>query len=365
MITGDSVQDGVDWIWMTSAVSDTITNNYIAHMGNGMRKVNSANYKNFVQSNTILDCGMIPGMGTPGGTYQNYCGLITGDSAGVAKFNLVDSTGYIGIAYYGSSAVTDSNNIRFACQQLPDGGGTYTYVSTNTTFPIKRKTMYNLIHRVGGSQTLLGTSLTAESNGIYDDNWTSQDSVLYNSIDSVQGFSIYDHGPANVYEYNNTYAAGVAEFFIGEVNALTVTSIVAKYNQFGASNTGALPIWIYTVNNDLSAFGAIDSNSYFSYRQLVGGWKTQSSVDPGTSRGIAGWQSATPYDPSSLWFSGQTQYLTGGMTGQTYTLTGLWADAAGNTYSGTISLPAYQGKILIRKDLSYITAPRRRIILLP
>lgn len=336
-------------------------NPYIAHTtDNGFSKYGSNNYNDTVINPILFDIGMQTGMGGLGAGAQFYSGIILGDSGSVIKGGFLDSIGYIGVASYGPGFSIDSLLINKYCQIGGDGGAVYTWKAAAAT--LDRWDTVNAVTATNGgtAMTLNGTSLTGSSAamGTYLDKWTSQVLVENCNLSGALGFNIYVHGPGNTFINDKTYGAGTAELFAGEAGT-TITSMIVKHCQLGS--TGNLAGFLFSSGADLNTYGLIDSNAYFSPRQFIGGWKTQQTGDPGTSRGITSWQGNVGYDLHSTWASGPTQFLIGGTTGTTYVLIGLWVDANGTQYSGSVTVPANQSLLLIRKDLNIITAPRRKI----
>lgn len=309
-ITGDSIEDAVDGIQISSAVADTITGNYMAHFGNNaINKLNNLNYNLFIENNLVSDAGMITGMGTTGEVTQNYCGIIAGDSGATVKFNTIINTGYCAIAIYGGKFKADSNLINGFCNTKIDGAGIYTWVSSATTFA-QREIIGNVVlNGAVGANPFKGTSLNNSSAAsvAYIDNFSSQATVSLNTGHHINGPAFFTHyGTGNSFTFNSSDSSGYCDFLAAEVGPV-ISGLAVNNNNFlsGAPNLPA--VRVTTINNDLSTFGTLDHNNIIGTIALTTPYWTFSTgaSDPGTFRTPAAWTSITGNDAHSVYQTGR------------------------------------------------------------
>jgi K319-like protein len=368
-ISSDSITFGYDGIEMTSTVADTISSNYIAHMGdNAILKTNTSNYNNVITNNFIYDIGMIPGMGRSGNTYQSYCGILAGDSGNIVKFNTLDSIGYIPIAIYGPRGIADTNYITNFAWDKVDAGGIYTFKASAGTLDSAIEIKSNTIVNGGGPMALNGTTLnnSALASAVYADNYSSQVHVSYNTAYNINGPAFFNHGPSNTFTHNTAFGSGYCDFFPAEVGPV-ITGLFAKYNVW-ASGSWTLPaVRASTVNNDLSTFGAIDSNKVAGYNGAPNPFWTFSSgaSDPGTFRTPSGWTSLLGYDVNTTYTTG-VLYFVYNPSGSSvaFSLPGNFIDLNGNIYWGSVTLAPYTSLVLVNVGVPLYIWKGSKIIVL-
>ena len=366
-ISSDSITFGYDGIEMTSAVSDTISSNYIAHMGdNAILKTNTSNYNNVITSNFIYDIGMIPGMGRTSNTYQSYCGILAGDSGNIVKFNTLDSIGYIPIAIYGARAIADTNYIINFAWVKSDAGGVYTWKASAGTLDSAIEIKSNTIVNGGGPMALNGTTLnnSALASAVYADNYSSQVHASYNTAVNINGPAFFNHGPSNTFLHNTAFGSGYCDFLPAEVGPV-ITGLVAKYNVW-ASGTWTQPaVRFTTINNDLATFGSSDSNQIAAYNGALNPFWTFTNVDPGTFRTLSGWTALLGYDVHSTYTTG-VLYFAYNPTGASLVvpLPGAFVDLNGNSYWGSVTLAPYSSIVLINVGVPIQILRGSRIIIL-
>lgn len=358
-LSGDTILYAMDGIQLSGAVSDTISGNYMAHFGNdGINKMNTSNYNLVITGNTVYDQGMLTGMGTTSNLTQNYCGIIAGDSGTIVKNNFVDSSGYIGIANYGSGFVTDSNYVNIFCWIKSDGAAIYTWmVSPSGAFARRREIKGDYASNGGGPMALNGTTLnnSALASMAYLDNYTQQTDVSNCTGVNINGPVFFDHGPSNSFNYCTAIGSGYADFLAAQVaGGPTITGLVVKHCIFGGTLTGAYTAMVTTPGTNLFTFGVIDSNYLY---QRVGGstpFFTKSSTDGGTSRSFGNWQSNTGYDVHSS-FANATLYpqVNSSFALISQLLTGLYQDPQGNRYQWKTSVGPLSALVLLPAGNSY------------
>lgn len=351
VFNADSVTDGYDGIQIRTEGALTVNNTVFRHFTNGgVWKVNNNNYNNAFINSSVYDAGMHPGMGRTGNV-QSYSGFISGDSGSVVLNCIVDSVGGVGIASYGSGFRIDSNFIINFSQTLNDIGGVYTWIGSGLTYARQRKIINNIIINGGSPTYNLGTTLTGLAAGIYPDNFSNNILIQGNGINNVD-YGIYDHGPNISFLFNVVLNARLAQQFFGEVSGgPTITGVVSKYNVFGYTTPGAYNVQLFSIANDLSSFGSLDSNYYLNPIGVTNGLFTQSSVDGGTNRTIASWRSTLGFDANTQYLNYAPLIFIASTTGASQPVYGISRDVYGNTYNGSATIPAYLSAILQRLSL--------------
>lgn len=348
VITSDSVMDAMDGIQMSSAVADSITNCYLAHFGNNaIFKSNTSNFNDVVTGNTVVDQGMIPGMGRSGDLTQNYCAIIAGDSGSVIKHNFIDHTGYIAIATYGSGFVADSNLIKDFCQVKADGAAVYTWMVGLATFARPRAVKGNVVKNGANvAAAFAGTTLTNSqgASAVYDDNYTGQVNASYNVSHNVNGPAFFDHGANNSFTNNSADSSGYCDFLAAEVGPV-ITGLTVEHNNFLSGATGLPAVRVTTINNDLSTFGVIDLNNLVGTIGLTSPFWTFSTgaSDPGTFRTPVAWTSDVGYDAHSIYQTGrETLYYNFSASSNSFSLWTVFQDLTGIlNKTGSVTIPAY------------------------
>lgn len=161
---------------------------------NGISESNYLSSNEYIGYNLIKNSGTIAGMGMSGD--GNYIGMYNISYRSVVEYNEVDSSGYIGIHFYGDSMRVRNNIVDYFCFLKYDGGGIYTYVGNDSvTFVptiVSDNTISNAIGALEGT-TSLGYSNEGfyEADGIYLDVNSSQITLSGNTISNCVGSSIF------------------------------------------------------------------------------------------------------------------------------------------------------------------------------
>lgn len=348
VLNADSLIYGYDGMQLRSEGTLAANNIYIAHMSNnGVLKQNTNNYNNTFISPVVNDIGMIAGMGRGGNLFQNYSGIIAGDSGSTVKNGTITNIGAIAVANYGSGFDVDSTLILKFCQVLEDQGAIYTWMNAPATFARQRRIVGNIVGQGGSSISHLGmtSDFSSAANGIYLDNFTSNVLVQNNTVFLTNSCLFYDHGPSNIIR-NNTGLDGLyAQLFLGETGPV-ISGMVIKNNIFAFTHIGPFMNKFFTTGSDIPTFASMDSNTYLVPIGGLANFFTQSSVDAGTNRNLSSWQSNTGYDLHGSSVEYAPLLLMYSVPGGTFPLPGLFIDAQGNQYNGTITLGRYSSVIL-------------------
>jgi parallel beta-helix repeat protein len=160
---------GMFGVYMASGREAEISNSTMIGAGNDALFLNGP--KSVVQNNHIFRSAVTPFL-TPNGMGDGCCGgygiLAQGDSSHVAG-NIIDSTGYNGVGFFGISSVVEENDIGHSCMVTDDCAGIYTingeYAKPGASRSIVRR---NVVHDVVGALGGWGDAVAA-SQGIYLD----------------------------------------------------------------------------------------------------------------------------------------------------------------------------------------------------
>jgi alpha-tubulin suppressor-like RCC1 family protein len=353
--TNDSLLYGFDGIW-SLAYNVKVKNCFIGRItDNGFTSYGNTAIKDSILSSTFLDIGMTVGMGgsSAAGQYMaintiynqpsTYAGA--GDST-VVKYCSINYVGYMPIYFSGNNSHADSNSVGNYDQNHEDGGGIYMHEHAVVAFPIKSTIAGNYIYKGGSIMSQDGTTTGPLTNGVYLD--ASRDSVLvsYNTVDTVDNASYYNHGPGNSFLYNTSLGSALEEFESFEFSGgPTITGLKVKHNIFSGNTSGSQVIHLETVNNDITTFGTIDSN-YFNHSSNSTAFYKKDNTGGGVSMSFSAWKTTyTGYDQHSS-FQQWPFTLIGvpGTASQTIWLPGIYVTPGGLVY-GSFVLPSYQSTL--------------------
>ena len=395
---------GID-LRCTNAV---IQNNLVRDIGsNGIWVSRSAT----VTGNTVETCGNVEGLagltnsgaGTQGNQDNQHTGIeietgdVTNGSPVVCRLNKIDSIGYAGIRFYGSSILIEKNVIDYPCISKSDGGGIYSWDNDGQKTFINRRLKNNLILNSG--KFLFGAStpgLNTQGYGIYCDNGTSNVLIdsnvvgpsLYNQNASYQGCS-----PGAV---TNTTDDGA--YYLNGVKNLTLRGNIAfgwpnavilwRYpNVFGGDVTGTrivgnalyvnnggtnLCSWnnsfkyhtydgstIAQIRSQVQSFTLIDSNYVSNFAPSPYMYKGD-AVNPGGPVKLAQWQSFSGKSANDVAFpSGAPTFVFNPTDKDSiiYFVGFSKKDYKGTVYNNQYTIPAFYANILFDNGLTPIVLP--------
>ena len=132
---------------------------------------------NTFTNNRISNTGMIPGMGE--NEDGNYEGIRVFSDNSLIEYNIVDTTGYVGIQFDGNNTKVRNNLINNFCSVIDDGGGIYSYRYGYST-QIGQEITNNIIINGIGSQDGINPSSIKLARGIYIDG-NSQNLLISNN----------------------------------------------------------------------------------------------------------------------------------------------------------------------------------------
>ncbi len=340
--------------WGSSSNNFKLQNSTINHCNNNAVELPTEFSTATVSGNTIKNTGMFAGMGGRGdGKYQ---GISVSGASSLVQYNEVDSTGYNGIAFNGSSVTISNNLVNYFCLLKDDGGGIYTYNDNTTGKIISFNTVLNGVGNGEGTDDPGGSSAL----GIYiDGDLSSGLQILNNSVANIGYGGIYLHNSHDVVVKNNTvYNSNYMGLLVkNDFPGSFITNLTITNNIFFAKASTQLALQATTLYNDISNFGIIDGNYYA--RPLDDNLTILAQPNgqfiAGTYYNIAGWQTYSGKDANSL-KSPKTITDVNDLRFE-YNETALnkvvslpynYMDVTGATYNGTITLAPYTSAVLIR-----------------
>lgn len=319
-----------------------------------------------VINNFVKRTGVLPGMSSYFDDADCKAIYISVDSIALIRKNNVDSTGYSGIQYQGSGVIVDSNFVNYFCLVKDDGGGIYTFTTTDTKRIVKDNIVLNGI----GSKA--GNKMPLHCEGIYTDGGARGIEIISNTVAFISNRGIYLNDPKDIKVQGNTVYS-TANWSVNKHHNDSIYNFSFKnnifFNTFTISNNGktygntglnasTLPI-AGNIQTALQLLGNIDSNYYqfisatpysWYYATTAGGSYTfPANVSFPT------WQAYTGLDRASVLFLNTTistqrfEYNATNLA-KTITLDAKYVDVKNQVYNGTITLQPFTSAVLIKSD---------------
>jgi parallel beta-helix repeat protein len=305
---------GVWAIALNGGVSCTITNNSITDtMGMGII-MNDGNTST-ISYNTINRCGQIPGMvwstELPNG-HGMYVGIKVGNSTTTTGCTLNNNTllniGSSGISTQGDTFKVNNNYIDTFCNVMDDAGGIYTTVNGSATYS-QRTILNNIV--VNGIGAPLGTkNLSAEANGIYCDDNSSNILIDGNSVAQCGYYGVFLHDTEMITLTNNLiFNNATSQLTVSYDNISTSPSLPGNINYnnniFISTSNSQVWIWFRALNstwssaNDYKNFGSFDNNIYLYHGLHTALFTNEFPAGSYLLMNFATWQTNTAKDINS------------------------------------------------------------------
>ncbi|HET6559003.1 MAG TPA: right-handed parallel beta-helix repeat-containing protein [Prolixibacteraceae bacterium] len=169
-------------IYMWNVPNSLSDNNIVTNtLNNGIEQMGRVSSPTVITNNTVKICGMFEGMGGSGGA--SYQGISQNGDYSTIEKNVVDSVGYIGIAFYGANVLVKHNYIKNYCAILDDGGGIYTFHEKDR---MNRVVESNIIINGGGGRR--GRPENADmTHGLYTDGASRYVTLKNNTVSQTDG----------------------------------------------------------------------------------------------------------------------------------------------------------------------------------
>lgn len=348
---------GVDGIKADQWTRSSITNTTIYQTNNCGIDMSYSGRMN-VSSNTLIKCGILPGMGQSNNQQMDG---IKYENAGVAtriNNNRIDSIGYCGIQFHGDSTIVRNNFISNFMLIVADGGGIYTNGDNPALYRwVEDNTVLYGYGGYFGFHTSPGGAI-----GIYCDDTSRKVYIRRNTVAFCSRAGLYFHNNQDVVATDNTvYGNETGALWVHDRLGLGFPTRNMTFDRnivFAAAGKYAL------VNEGMSddfsqRFVSLQSNAYAqpgSGNLIQTVWGDYVGNVPATYHDytLASWRAAFPaYDASSTFTQAPTdpsqtrlEYNPTGVP-VSRALPGVYRDVRNGTYAGTITLPAYASAVLM------------------
>ena len=312
-----------------------------------------------ISYNNIKDVCLIPGtaVGAGGGAIFSVAAHT------ILQYNVIDSSGWGGLLFYGDSSYARHNFINHSCLTRDDTGGLATH-GGYTGQEITDNIVLNSIGTPDGTN-----SISYLAQGIYLDDLTDSVLVQNNSVANCTGAGLFLHRIRNITILNNTLynnSTDNTNFIKGQMMFQLVQNDPAfygmniKHNIFFSKTNTQLCFYFYLTTTDTTNFqtwGVSDSNYYArpidstniimrpsNINYTLGQWKTYSTKET-HSKGSP----KTITDVNDLVFEYNAT-----TSSQTIALDAVYEDVAGTSYNGSITLAPFTSAVLIKTGIAPI-----------
>ncbi len=214
-----------------------------------------------ITNNTIINTGMIAGMGLTGDGQYNAISYTSDGS--IIQNNKIKNTGYLGIHFSGNNTLIKNNFVENFVMIKSDGGGIYTYGETDK---VNRIVTGNIV--INGPGNLFGTNedstnpYAGQVHGIYMDGGSANVSITKNTVANSSHAGIWLSSPKGVVVANNTlYDNTVAQLKVSE-NTDQISNLSVRQNLLFATDSAELISSYFLKFSTLSSIGLVDSNYY-------------------------------------------------------------------------------------------------------
>ena len=238
-----------------------LENNLIRGVNNNAVSVDT--YTDFTfRNNTVRNTGVVPGRGL-GGDGQYYTFGISNSNRVALENNTLDSCGYVGLAYFGTSNISVARNlISNFCLTKDDGGGIYTYNGAPPANNVNARITDNIIlNGVGVPEGAVGQTYMP-ANGIYLDDCTRNVTVQGNTVAECGYAGIYLHGNSNVAVSDNTSFNNGAQLVIAAAVSCGSTGHTVQNNVLVSARPDALVADYRVPLASLPQLGTLSGNYY-------------------------------------------------------------------------------------------------------
>jgi Right handed beta helix region/Secretion system C-terminal sorting domain len=268
-----------------------------------------------ITNNTIRNTGMLTGMG--GRNNQPYKAIACFGTGNTITGNHIDSTGYMGIFFYGDSAIVKNNYINFFATVLDDGGGIYTFGGYNNYGRIISK---NII--INGIGAPAGTPFTqGAACGIYTDDRSANLQIDSNTVAYCVRAGLFLHNTHETGINANTLYGNGTQLLAGHDAGYPtdeIRNLVFKKNLLLSTSPDQFISSCYSTADDFSRFGDFDSNYYarpFDTAGIINTVHPENNNSVSSYYDLPGWKTAYGLDRNSAVGRPIAAYKTDTLTG--------------------------------------------------
>lgn len=249
---------GIDGVKVIKHAYFTLENcNVLNSYNNGITAGSSSPYA-IIRNNIVKNSYYIAGMGQSGD--GQGAGIRIGKN-GLAEYNQVINSGYVGIQFGGDFSIVKNNYIDSFCSVKDDGAGIYTYNGRPNNIFKGRKVTGNIV--LNGLGAPDGTNaLNSSAHGIYMDDNTNGVEIVGNTVTKCY-FGMYFHNSRQiVVKINTVYNNKIQLYMKYDGLGNVLRDHIVTNNVFFSKNTEQMVSSINTIKNDIDKTGRIDSNYY-------------------------------------------------------------------------------------------------------
>ncbi len=252
-----------------------------------------------IRNNMVKNTYTIAGMAKSG---QGQGSGIRIGKNGLAEYNHIINSGFIGISFSGDYAVVKNNYIDTFCFLKDDGGAIYASNGNNLTFRGRKVTGNIVLNGIGAAE---GTNITSSNaDGIYMDDDVNGVEITGNTIANANR-GLYLHNTRNIVVRNNTsFNNNSGQLHMkhdGLGEPLRNHTIIN--NIFFSKLARQIASSIYTKADDIGSIGRLDSNYYarpIDDRMVISNIiHLYSSTEDKDYLDLAGWKAEYNKDPAS------------------------------------------------------------------
>lgn len=251
----------------------------------------------FIKDNIIRNTGIFAGMGGNGD--GKYLAICCRGSNTLIERNLIDSTGYSGVFFQGSSVTVKNNVVSYSCLVKDDGAGIYSYREVNDPIQYDRHIIGNIVLNSLGASDGTSPKIT-QAQGIYLDGNTSNVDVLNNTVANCSDYGLFINGSQDVNISQNTLFNNNIQLEMYNWGP-GIRNVALEDNIFFSKAKVQLAFEFFTIANDIDKFGTSDKN--FFCRPIGDEFliHTQSTTDsyPGKMYSLSTWNSRYNQDLNS------------------------------------------------------------------
>lgn len=264
------LKTGYIGIWLDTLTSNvTVRKNLLEDIaGRGISGIRNVNCN--IEHNKIHRVGLWPGEGVSGvngmegiviENHENNPKISTASSNRIA-YNLVDSTGYVGIRMDGRNSICEFNVVKNTSLKLNDSGAIYCWgkMKNRTCNNIIRNNL--IINAIGNVEATPSNGMA--TNGIYIDNNSTEILVEKNTIinASSSGIFINDGSPKNFIRENTMYNCDAGIAFAEWANKDSLYGNFTEKNTVVCKDKSQRPISILTFMGPEINVGKFSTNTY-------------------------------------------------------------------------------------------------------
>jgi hypothetical protein len=330
--------------------------------GNTFNEINSrgihggSSSNAFINNNTLLNTGNLPGMGSNGA--DSYTAIISnGDNAEVS-YNSITNAGYVGIRWDGNAAVIKNNFVNTTNYIKDDGGGIYCYpnqLGAVAQSYIQRTVSNNIvINSIGAIAGGTPSSGSSEAMGIYNDGASPNVTYTNNTISNAH-LGLYFNGGHEITSSGNTiYNCSRGYYIVNSIASIGIANNTVTNNIFVARDANQYAAYFepgsssmpssFTANNNIYARPIDDNVTIWrdangtNYYNTLTQWRSYSGQDAASGK--------SPVNISNI--NDLRLVYNETATSKTISLGANYIDMKSVSYPGSITLAPYTSAVLVK-----------------